>query len=594
MSNRIRGLLVLALAALPGAARAQSLTSDLAMVPSDAVVVVHLRAADLWKHDILKGLRDTVAAAGPKAIEAFEKQAYPNPADLDRLTLVLTLNDQKPNSPPNVVLLVAFKNAVDGAKLQKLHLPEAKETTVGTLKMLVDADRELAVYQPDPKLVAIGPPKAMQAFLAKAPGKGDGALAAAIEQMPGKVLTVAANVKGLPIPPQAFDQIPPDIRPLAMAERVLFTIDGSTSAPVFELKAIYASDAASAEAEKGFKAAVGMAKQAMKQPRGEMESKLYPNADKGPQGSEKMAEAAMALVALGALNRAEEQLDKLPLTRAGSDLALKYQVPAEFVGAIGQASTALAMLLPAVHELRSGASSSRSANNMKQIGLAMHNMHDAYGQFPGAAICDKDGKPLLSWRVHILPYIEQENLYRQFKLDEPWDSPNNKPLVEKMPAIYANPRVETKPGMTVYKVFVGKDAMFDWKAGRKMHTITDGMSNTLMTAEGGEPVIWTKPEDIEVDMAKPLPKLELPGGQKSIYVGFADGSVRRLDLAKFDEKVLKAFIGVNDGMITPPLEGENRGMRMPLGAQPPLPPSARPEQAMPAKKGQGDLKPVKP
>src|SRR5262245_39481877 len=68
----------------------------------------------------------------------------------------------------------------------------------------------------------------------------------------------------------------------------------------------------------------------------------------------------------------------------------------------------------------------RSSNNLKEIGLALHNYHAAHNHFPPAAICDKDGQPLLSWRVAILPYIEQANLYRQFKLDEPWDSEHNK------------------------------------------------------------------------------------------------------------------------------------------------------------------------
>ena len=78
----------------------------------------------------------------------------------------------------------------------------------------------------------------------------------------------------------------------------------------------------------------------------------------------------------------------------------------------------------------------RSMNNLRQLMLALHNYHDAHGHFP-TDIRDKDGKPLLSWRVHILPYIEQENLYRQFKLDEPWDSEHNKKLVKSMPKVFA-------------------------------------------------------------------------------------------------------------------------------------------------------------
>src|SRR5206468_5253686 len=70
-------------------------------------------------------------------------------------------------------------------------------------------------------------------------------------------------------------------------------------------------------------------------------------------------------------------------------------------------------------------------NNLKQIGLAMHSYHDVYKRLPSGAVQDKDGKALLSWRVHLLPFLEQEALFKEFKLDEPWDSDNNKKLLAK-------------------------------------------------------------------------------------------------------------------------------------------------------------------
>ena len=84
------------------------------------------------------------------------------------------------------------------------------------------------------------------------------------------------------------------------------------------------------------------------------------------------------------------------------------------------------------------------ANNLKQVGLAMHNHPKADGRFPAPAIQGPDGKPLLSWRVAILPYLEENELYLSFKLDEPWDSPHNKPLLERMPYLYAS--VPRPPG----------------------------------------------------------------------------------------------------------------------------------------------------
>ena len=95
----------------------------------------------------------------------------------------------------------------------------------------------------------------------------------------------------------------------------------------------------------------------------------------------------------------------------------------------------VASLLPAVSAAREAARRAAGSNNLKQIGLAMHNFHESYGGFPAAYSGDKTGKPLLSWRVHILPFVEGEALYRQFKLDEPWDSPHNKKLIARMPAV---------------------------------------------------------------------------------------------------------------------------------------------------------------
>lgn len=190
-----------------------------------------------------------------------------------------------------------------------------------------------------------------------------------------------------------------------------------------------------------------------------------------------------------------------------------------------------------------------SVNNLKQIGIAMHNYHDAIGHLP-TNITDKDGKPLLSWRVAILPYIEEPDLFKSFKLDEPWDSDNNKKLIAKMPKTYAPIRVKAKEGETFYQVFSGEDAIFGGK-NKKATLITivsaDGASNTGMVFEAGESVIWTKPADLPFDEKKALPKL---GGlfDGAFHVCMADGSVKRIKKGA-DEKELKKLIMPADGQV---------------------------------------------
>jgi hypothetical protein len=169
----------------------------------------------------------------------------------------------------------------------------------------------------------------------------------------------------------------------------------------------------------------------------------------------------------------------------------------------------------------------RSANNLKQLMLALHNYHDTYGHFP-TDIRDKDGKPLLSWRVQILPFVEQEQLYKQFKLDEPWDSPNNKPLTDRMPKMLRSPRqAATLKDRTTYLAPLGKGLMWDAPNGLKITEITDGTSNTiaLVEADDDRAVIWSKPEDITIDPKNPATGL-LGHYVDGFQAAMADGSVR--------------------------------------------------------------------
>jgi prepilin-type processing-associated H-X9-DG protein len=196
-----------------------------------------------------------------------------------------------------------------------------------------------------------------------------------------------------------------------------------------------------------------------------------------------------------------------------------------------------------VAKVRLAADRTKSANNLKQLALAIHNYASAYGNLP-QDIADKNGKPLLSWRVAILPFIEEERLYQQFKQDEPWDSEANKKLLEKMPKICAAPRGKFEKGHTVYQSFAGPGALMNGKK-LKFTDITDGTSATFMLVEAGEAVPWSKPADVAFDAKKPLPKL---GGifDGDFNVAFADGSVRFVKKGVKEEN-LKKFIGIASG-----------------------------------------------
>jgi prepilin-type processing-associated H-X9-DG protein len=181
-------------------------------------------------------------------------------------------------------------------------------------------------------------------------------------------------------------------------------------------------------------------------------------------------------------------------------------------------------------------------NNMKRFGLAFQEYHDANVVLPGN-IFAKDGTPLLSWRVAILPYIDEKALFDQFKLDEPWDSKHNKELIAKMPKLYKPIRVKAKGGETFYQVFEGEDTLYrPKKENYTLRALTElnGTSNTCLVIEAGSPVIWTKPTDLPFDKKKPLPKL---GGlfDGEFHVVFCDGHVN-LFKKNPNDKIMKYII----------------------------------------------------
>jgi len=200
------------------------------------------------------------------------------------------------------------------------------------------------------------------------------------------------------------------------------------------------------------------------------------------------------------------------------------------------------------------AARSHSANCLKQIGLAFHISAAAAGDTFPAGIGGPDGQPGLSWRVQILPYIDQNALYQEFKLDEAWDSEHNRKLIKKMPKLFAPPKgAAVAEGLTYYRTFSGSGTLMPLVKGKpglaipgtKIPAITDGTSNTLLVVEAADPVIWTKPEELAYDADKPTPKV---GG--IFEAGFngvmCDGSVRFLPKT-IDDKLLRALITINGG-----------------------------------------------
>jgi hypothetical protein len=189
----------------------------------------------------------------------------------------------------------------------------------------------------------------------------------------------------------------------------------------------------------------------------------------------------------------------------------------------------------------------RSVGNLKQIAQAVHRYAAAHGNSLPSVIKDGRGKLLLSWRVALLPYLGEKDLFKQFTLDEPWDSPHNKKLLYQMPAVFRIDGAGAKPTSTFYRAFAGKRTLI---AGERRYTlggIPDGTSSTVLVVEAAEAVPWTKPEDLPYAEGKPLPKI---GGlfRGVFHAAFADGSVRTLK-KDFNERMMRRLIDAADGLV---------------------------------------------
>lgn len=192
----------------------------------------------------------------------------------------------------------------------------------------------------------------------------------------------------------------------------------------------------------------------------------------------------------------------------------------------------VALLLPAVQAAREAARRNQSVSHLKQLMLALHNHHDTFRKFPAHAIYSEDGKPLLSWRVAILPFIEEKALYDQFHLDEPWDSPHNMQLVAQMPAVFMDPSSALDPaeGKTSYLACVGDGLLFEKEDdGTTFRQVTDGTSMTIALVQVNDDAaqVWTKPTDWAPNPESPM--LGLGGLHPGIFLAaFADGSVQAI------------------------------------------------------------------
>lgn len=498
----------------------EKLPGDLALVPGSARVVATWRAADVWDGPLAKALRKAAGAELEQRLKEMEKALGAAPQNIERVTVFVSATHPR----PEVGAIIHCKKKADAGILARF-VPSGKAVKLGGVE--VREGVVAAAFVKDGALIGLGTPSAVRAML-EGDGKRSAGLSSALALAGGGKHHLVAYIDGRIMTDQLKRELPPlpPLRLLLEAKEAVAWGDlGLTTK--FSARLTFGGEEEAKKAEKvlgsfvksGTAAAESLAKRWKKDTTGRaFLADLCDIAAKALGGATIKRTAARVEAILSATITEKKAT---ALARQFSDWAQKEAVRMT------------------------------SANNLKLIGLALHTYHDAHKQFPAPAIYGKGGKPLLSWRVAVLPYIEQEALYRKFKLDEPWNSPHNSKLIPLMPKVYRPVRgkLAEPDGTTFYQALVGKGAAFEGKSGLAFAGFTDGLSNTILVVEAGKDVVWTKPDDVPFDAGKKLPKL---GGMfdEGFHALFGDGSVRFLKKT-ITPATLRAIITRAGGEVVP-------------------------------------------
>ncbi|HEX3599439.1 MAG TPA: DUF1559 domain-containing protein [Lacipirellulaceae bacterium] len=518
---------------------------DTTYVTSTAVGMLDVRPAQVLKSPLADLLPvEVVSAAGLKYL-GFD------PANVDEATAFV---DQiNPQAPPAYGIAIKFSQPIRAAGL----LPQLR---VGTQAAEVAGARYLqnqnpmlpSLWKADEKTIVLGSDGVVRQFIEKSNVTKSSPLIDRISKVPGgSDLYVVFDVKSVrPLLQmglmQAAAEVPPEARPLLQAPNLISSAELTLNLSKAGASGLVIQCNDEADAQR----LESLALDGLKLFQANMKRELAKQAT-----SSDPVEQAMAKYTERVSGRWVQPF--VPV-RSGTQLTFFHTQNTDPTGKTQLTTIAIigvlvALLLPAVQAAREAARRNVSMNNLKQLILGLQNYHDTKKTFPANAIYSSDGKPLLSWRVAILPFLEEGGLYKQFHLDEPWDSEHNRALIAHMPTMFQNPSQDLPPGKTTYLAAVGSDCIFNGTDKRiSLRDITDGSSNTIMLVEANKElaVDWTKPDDWTYDAKNPKSGLGMahPGGW---LAAFADGHIQFMPNTTDDSKLKALFTRAGSEAVHP-------------------------------------------
>jgi hypothetical protein len=507
---------------------------SLAAVPTDTFLFASVKVTKLWDNPAAKPIRDWYAAQKPGPLEAL---AGLKPEDVDRLTVFRGSWDPDMGGGP-VVLVTTRKPYNEAAVLKSLIQDRPGQAPLlrpmgrsfkldGPFKWVsfVD-DRTILYLTKDAEDKALGPNLLAQLIARRT----DGPLAAALAAAQQHDAIAAVDIQGvrefaeLIQAHRSKEAIP--FLSLLKARTATLTADVDKTAKIQFVLTF--ADAESA------KRAAPVLEEGMKF--------LHEMWNKPELMPDDETVRIAGVWVLGVMKSAKVRV-------AGTSVIATADVP--FADDLSKLVAAMPK------DFGQFRSDTDAMNNLKQLGLAMHNMHDVYNIFPGDV---GPGEPTkaVSWRVMALPYVEQDNLYKLLDHGIALDDARNVKVLEgmEMPKIFEHPGRPAPKGHTYFRILsLPKDAkgserpfFKEGERGPRFSHVTDGLSNTLMIVEAGEAVPWYKPDVLAYDGKLPLPQLGAKDADKFLAV-MVDGSVREFRPSKLGEKTLRALITINGGEV---------------------------------------------
>lgn len=529
--------------------------SPLAFVPNNAFLAVVVRPTRIMGSDIVKGLPPEMVA---EAIEKFRSEASA-PVDIDPTKvdyLVASVVPDPPKEgeprfgPPGKGLVVVHTTepmnaeeligkrkekgasvaeaSKDAQKYYRLaNVPDGEEAKPEETDVLLWVDSQTLVSGNEVKVLEFLAARGAGQIVDRLKGVSLDQDIVVLGYPDNDIKQMAGMAAGGQLPPGQGEQVS---KALESTKSVLFSVD-LTKGNLLGLTIEGTTDEAVTAMEK-------KVKEGQQQLGGIYQFFTAANRGDDAPAPEK------ALTLFG-----DELLKGLSVEKKGMELTVNIKNP----GGFDKLMVALKPKIEeAVAQAKTAAEQTKRKNNLKQIALGFHNYHDVNQSFPPK----KDAKGKLSWRVHILPYIDQAALFNKFNLDEDWDSETNKPLIAEMPQLFASEgegaEEAAKEGKTRYVGITGEGAPFGREEGgvKLGVDVTDGSSNTILVVEAGadKAVVWTKPDDLKFDAAEPVASFgELKDGK--LFVVMMDGAARVISLKDIAADTIKALVTFAGGEV---------------------------------------------